>query len=307
MRRKIMSLKPRGAGAIPETTAHFAHAAFPKGNAIMRLRDSLGPIYADEQFTALFPDDGQPALSPGLLALVNVLQFAEGLSDRQAAEAVRARIDWKYGLGLELDDPGFDASVLSEFRSRLIAGQAELLLFETLLTLLREQHLLKARGKQRTDSTHVLAAIMMLNRLECVGETMRHTLNVLATVAPDWLEDRVPSPWLERYSRRFDEYRLPTKREERYALAEQIGADGRQLLQLIDAEAEWAWLREVPAVQILRRVWIQQFYASEPSEPMRWRAAEDLPSAPQLISSPYDPDARWSKKRDMIWIPHSAV
>ena len=118
----------------------------------MRLRDSLGPIYSDEQFTALFPDDGQPALSPGLLALVTVLQFAEGLSDRQAAEAVRARIDWKYGLGLELDDPGFDASVLSEFRSRLMAGQAEVLLFETLLSLLREQHFLKARGKQRTDS-----------------------------------------------------------------------------------------------------------------------------------------------------------
>ena len=297
-----MSLKPQGVGSIPETTARFAHAAFPKGNAIMRLRDALGPIYTDEQFTALFPDDGQPALSPGLLALVTVLQFAEGLSDRQAADAVRARIDWKYGLGLELDDPGFDASVLSEFRSRLIAGQAELQLFETLLSLLREQHLLKVRGKQRTDSTHVLAAIVMLNRLECVGEAMRHTLNVLATVAPDWLEDWVPSAWFERYSRRFEEDRLPTKKEERYALAEQIGADGRQLLQMIYAETEWVWLREVPAVQILRRVWIQQFYASAPCEPVRWRVAEDLPPAPQLISSPYDADARWSKKRDTSWM-----
>jgi transposase len=145
----MMSLKPQGVGPIPETTAHFAHAAFPKGNAIMRLRDSLGPIYSDEQFRALFPHDGQPALSPGVLALVTVLQFAEGRTSRQAAEAVRARIDWKYGLALELDDPGFDASVLSEFRSRLIAGQAEQQLFETLLSLLREQHLLKARGKQR--------------------------------------------------------------------------------------------------------------------------------------------------------------
>ena len=297
-----MSLKPQGVGPIPETTARFAHAAFPKGNAIMRLRDNLGPIYTDEQFRALFPHDGQPALSPGLLALVTVLQFAEGLSDRQAAEAVRARIDWKYALGLELDDPGFDASVLCEFRSRLIAGQAELLLFETLLSLLREQHFLKARGKQRTDSTHVLAAIVMLNRLECVGETLRHALNVLATAAPDWLEEWVPSPWFERYGRRFEEYRLPTKKEDRYALAEQIGADGRQLLQMIDSETEWTWLREVPAVQILRRVWIQQFYASEPAEPVRWRVAEDLPPAPQLISSPYDPDARWSKKRDTNWV-----
>jgi hypothetical protein len=118
---------------------------------------------------------------------VSVLQFAEGLSDRQAADAVRSWIHWKYALGLKLDDPGFDASVLCEFRSRLIAGKAEMLLFETLLSLLREQGLLKARGKQRTDSTHVLAAIRMLNRLECVGETLRHALNVLATVAPDWL------------------------------------------------------------------------------------------------------------------------
>src|SRR5215469_5371578 len=96
MRRKKMSLKPQGMAPIPETTARFAHEAFPKGNAIMRFRDALGPIYTDEQFTALFPEDGQPALSPGLLALVTVLQFAEGLSDRQAANAVRARIDWKY-------------------------------------------------------------------------------------------------------------------------------------------------------------------------------------------------------------------
>jgi transposase len=297
-----MSLKPQGVSPIPETTTRVAQTAFPKGNAIMRLRDALGPIYTDEQFCALFPHEGQPALSPGFLALVTVLQFAEGLSDRQAAEAVRARIDWKYALGLEVDDPGFDASVLSEFRSRLIAGQAEQQLFETLLALLREQHLLKARGKQRTDSTHVLAAIVMLNRLECIGETLRHTLNVLATVAPDWLEVWVPAAWFERYSHRFEEYRLPPKKEDRYALAEQIGADGRQLLQMIDAETEWAWLREVPAVQILRRVWIQQFYASELCEPVRWRLAEDLPPAPQLISSPYDPDARWSRKRDTSWV-----
>src|SRR6266571_504415 len=285
MRRKTMSLKPQGVGPIPESTARVAHAAFPKGNALMRLRDQLGPIYTDEQFRAPFPQDGQPALSPGLLALVSVLQFAEGRTSRQAAEAVRARIDWKYALALELDDPGFDASVLSEFRSRLIAGQAESLLFETVLTHLREQHFLKARGKQRTDSTHVLAAIVMLNRLECVGETVRHALNVLATVAPDWLQERVPSAWFERYARRFEEYRLPTKKEERYVLGEQIGADGRQLLQMLAAETQWAWLWEIPAVQILRQVWIQQFYASETCEPVRWRVAEDLPPYKTLLTN----------------------
>jgi len=123
----------------------------------------------------------------------------------------------------------------------------------------------------------------------------------LATVAPDWLGAQVPAPWYERYARRFEEDRLPAKKEDRYALAEQIGADGLQLLQLIDVEKEWAWLREIPAVQILRRVWIQQFYASDPGSALHRRVAEDLPPAPLLISSPYDPDARWSKKRETTW------
>jgi transposase len=127
---------------------------------------------------------------------------------------------------------------------------------------------------------------------------LRHALNVLATVAPDWLSGQAPSAWFERYAPRFEEYRLPPKKEDRYALAAQIGIDGRQLLDMIDAQTDWTWLHEVPAVQILRRVWIQQFYASDPSEPIRWRKAEDLPPAPLLISSPYDPDARWSKKRE---------
>ena len=277
-----MSLKPQEVNPIPGETMRVAHAAFPKGNALMRLRDLLGPIYTDAQFTALFPHDGQPALSPGRLALVSVLQFAEGLSDRQAADAVRNQIDWKYALALNLDDPGFDASVLSEFRSRLLAGGAEKQLFETLLILLREQGFLKSRGKQRTDSTHVLAAVVTLNRLECVGETLRHALNVLATVAPDWLEAQVPSPWYERYARRFEEYRLPPKKEDRYALAEQIGADGLQLLQLIDVEKEWAWLGEIPAIQILRRVWIQQFYACEPGSPVRLPCGGGSPPGPAV-------------------------
>ena len=123
-------------------------------------------------------------------------------------------------MALDLTDPGFDASVLSEFRSRLIAGNAELLLFETMLTLFRQQGLVKAKGRQRTDSTHVLAAIQTLNRLECVGETLRHALNRLATLAPEWLQSSVPSEWFTRYSRRFEEYRLPPGKAERYALAE---------------------------------------------------------------------------------------
>jgi transposase len=179
-----MSLPASLSAPVPEETSRVARAAFPKGNVCMQMRDALGPIYSNPQFASLFSHTGQPAEAPARLALVLVMQFAEGLPDRQAADAVRGRIDWKYALGLELTDPGFDASVLSEFRTRLITGAVEHLLLDTLLTQLQERGLLKGRGTQRTDSTHILAAIRTLNRLELVGETMRYALNRLAVVAP---------------------------------------------------------------------------------------------------------------------------
>ena len=152
----------------------------------MHMRDELGPPTRTRHLPRC-SHWATLAEAPAQLALITVMQFAEGLSDAQAADAVRARIDWKYALAPDLTDPGFDASVLSEFRQRLITGHAELLLFETMLPRFQEQGLLKAKGRQRTDSTHVLAAIQTLNRLECIGETLRHALNVLATVAPNWL------------------------------------------------------------------------------------------------------------------------
>ncbi len=299
-----MSLQPQVVYLVPEETARVARAAFPKGNVYLRMRDTLGMIYDDLTFATLFPVQGQPAESPFRLALTSVMQFAENLSDAQAADAVRGRLDWKYALGLELTDPGFDASVLSEFRSRLITGGAEQVLLDTLLTLFREQGLLKPRGKQRTDSTHVLAAIHALNRLECVGETLRHALNSLAVVAPAWLLAQVTPDWFDRYGPRVDNYRLPKTDTERQALAEVMGADGFQLLHAVYAPEAPDWLREVPAVDILRQVWVQQLYAPEPQ--VRWRAAEDLPPGALLINSPYDPEARFSVKRDITWTGYKA-
>ena len=182
-----MSLQPQASYPIPEETQRVDRAAFPRGNRYMQVADRLGPIYQDMQFSTLFPSRGQPAEAPARLALATLLQFAEGLSDRQAADAVRSRMDWKYVLGLDLADPGFDHTVLSEFRARLVTGKAAHLLLDTLLTLARTQGLLKTRGRQRTDSTHVLAAIRVLNRLERVGETLRAALNSLAVVAPAWV------------------------------------------------------------------------------------------------------------------------
>src|SRR3954464_15119266 len=167
-----MSLKPAVIQPVPEETARVARAAFRKGNPLLRLRDELGAVFRDEGFVDLFPRLGQPGLPPWRLALVTLLQFRENLPDRQAAEAVRARIDWKYLLGLELADPGFDHSVLCEFRSRLLEGRAEERLLGKLLDACRARGRLKARGRQRTDATHVLASIRVLNRLELLGETL---------------------------------------------------------------------------------------------------------------------------------------
>jgi transposase len=150
----------------------------------MRMRDALGPIYTNATLAALFAHTGRPAEAPAQLALLPVRPCAAGRSEAQAAEAVQARSDWQYARALELTDPGFDASVLSAFRQRLITGHAELLLCETMVTRLREQRRLKANGRQRPDSPPVLAAMQTLNRLECVGAALRHALHVLATAAP---------------------------------------------------------------------------------------------------------------------------
>ncbi len=177
-----MSLHPDSDPSVPDDTAAVARAVFPQGTGCLRLRDRLGPIFADEQFASLFPKSGQPAECPWRLALVTLLQFGENLSDRRAADAVRSRIDWKYLLGLSLKDPGFDASVLNEFRSRLVKGGAESLLFDRLLVLCREQGFLIQHGRQRTDSTHVIGAVRSLTRLACAIETLRAELEALRPV-----------------------------------------------------------------------------------------------------------------------------
>jgi transposase len=274
----------------------------------MRLRDELETIFVDETFAALFPRRGQPAQSPWRLALVTVFQFAEGLSDREAADAVRSRIDWKYALSLELTDPGFDHSVLSEFRSRLLTGHAEHLLLDTFLERLREHGLLRARGRQRTDSTHVLAVIRALNRVELVAETLRAALNSLAVAAPEWLLAHAEPEWATRYALRAAADRRLTKPEQRQQQAEVTGTDGFTLLTRLYAPDTPRWLCEVPAVERLRQVWVQNFVPTEPtaaggSGGGRWRTEEDgLPPSLLFIASPYDTDARYARKYTTSWV-----
>jgi transposase len=195
-----------------------------------------------------------------------------------------------------MEDSGFHFSVLSAFRKRLLAESAEQRLLDDMLKRLKEKELLKARGRQRTDSTHVLAAIRTVNRLECVGETLRAALNVLAVAAPKWLLEQVTPDWFERYGERFEQYRLPKERAERTELGETIGRDGYHLLQAIYAEDAPPWLREIEAVDILRQVWLQQYVVQD--EQVTWRSAKNLPANKLLIFTPYDVQARSRKKRN---------
>ena len=296
-----MSLPSPGPDAIPEETARLARAINPKGTLYMQIRDHLGVIYGNQSFASLFSTRGQPAEAPWRLALVCIFQFIEGLTDRQAAEAVQQRIDWKYALALALNDPGFDFSVLCKFRARLLAGGNEMRLFDTMLAHLKTQGLLKVRGRQRTDSTHVLATVRTLNRLERVGETMRHALNVLAEVVPDWLRAHAAPEWYERYGRRMENYRFPKAETERSELGATIGRDGVQLLLVIERATDLPWLRDLPVLETLRRVWAEQ-YTDLSVDTICFREKKDLDIPGNLIASPYDPEARFSTKRGMDWV-----
>jgi transposase len=294
-----MSLRPVPTGEIPTETVRVARAAFPKGTVVTRLRDEFSELYRDEDFSRFYPALGQPGLAPWRLALVTVLQFLEHLSDRQAADAVRARIDWKYALGLDLTDPGFHFSVLTEFRARLVAGGAEHLLLDTMLEHLKERGLVKARGKQRTDGTHVLAAVHDLHLLELVAETLRATLDDLAAAAPDWLRGVAQPVWFERYARRIEDWRLPKSQAKREALALEVGADGFLLLDGLDAPGAPAAAREVAMVGTLRDVW-RVHYARDGGRP-RWRSGRELPPVGERLQSPHDPEAHYSAKRGLEW------
>lgn len=296
-----MSLHPHPVNPVPCETVRVARAAFPKGNIYMQVRDELGTIYQDVKFASLFSNLGKPATSPWRLALVTMMQYAEGLSDRQAADAVRSRIDWKYALGLELTDPGFDSTVLCEFRARLVRGNVEQLILDELLKLCKERKWLKARGRQRTDSTHVLASIRALNRLQCVQETMRAALNSLAVIAPQWLKEYSDPEWVDTYGPRADDFRLPPGEDKRLFQALKVGTDGHALMSAILAEEAPEWLRHVPAVETLRRVWIQQYYIQD--DTITWRTEDEgVPPSRIFISSPYDLDAHLAKKRTTQWV-----
>jgi len=271
------------------------------------VRDMLGEVFPDGDFAQAFGSRGRPGYSPGRLALVSVLQRAESLTDRQAAEAAGRDLAWKYALGLSLDDPGFDFSVLSEFRARVLAGGLEQRMLDALLAVLVEKGLVKAGGKQRTDSTHVVSAVRDLNRLELAGESVRAAVEAITAVAPGWFASRFEvAGWSARYGRRIDSWRLPTSQTKRAQLALDYGSDGFALMEAVYSAGAPGWLRELPAAQVLRRVLVQNYLRTvdeHGKQVIKRRDAEKdgIPPAPRRITSPYDIDARWAAKGDDLY------
>ncbi len=229
------------------------------------------------------------------------MQYIEDLTDAQAAQAVRGRIDWKYALSLPLADPGIDSSVLSEFRGRLVKAKAEELLLDRLLERCQERGWLSGGGVQRSDSTHVLAAIRVMHRLEVVGETLRAALNSLAVAVPQWLQEKVPVEWFSCYGSRVEDYHMPKASDERQQLGETIGRDGYRLLAAVyDHDAPVGQVN-LPAVEVLRQVWVQQFHI-DADQQVHFRQPNNSPPSAQLIHSPYDVEARFSRKRETQWV-----
>jgi transposase len=288
-----MSIRPRLGVEVPELTARVARASNPAGTTAMWVRDRLDGLWDDEDFVGWYPRDGRPGISPAQLATVCVLQFLLGLSDRDAAEAVRCRIDFKYALGLELDDPGFHHSVLGDFRERLLEeGRADRL-FDLALARLKEAGLVRERTSQRTDSTHVLAAVRDLSRLKLVTEAVRAALEELARTAGHALDGLVDDDWGRRYGRPVRLGKNPTRPKTRM---NEAGADALRLLKHLAARCPD--LLRGPQVQALRQILVQNYYW-DPAGRLRWRDEEGdagLPPSAARLVSPYDPAARYSRR-----------
>lgn len=227
------------------------------------VRDKLGEWLSDEQFAGAYGVRGKPGWPPSRLALVTIFQKAENLTDRQVAECVRTRIDWKYALGLDLADPGFDHSILSEFRARVAAGGLDQVVLDTLLERLAADGLVGAGATMRTDSTHVISAVRDLNRLELAGESVRACLEQLVVAAPQLAAQLLDDSWGTRYAARVDTWRMPAATARQHELALAYGRDGHTLLTAVYAAAasdpDLALRARLRQVEVLRVVLVQNY------------------------------------------------
>ncbi|MGK4585995.1 IS1182 family transposase [Kitasatospora sp. HPMI-4] len=258
--------------------------------------DRLDGLWRDDDFAGWYPRDGRSGISPAQLATVCVLQFLLGLSDRQAAEAVRCRIDFKYAMAMELDDPGFHHSVLADFRERLVLDDRADRLLDLALARLKEAGLVRERTTQRTDSTHVLAAVRELTRLELVTEAVRAALEEVARTASHLLTGLVDEEWGRRYGRPVRLGKNPTRPKTRIITA---GDDACRLLEHLHRHGPG--YRPGLQAEALRQIVVQNYYRDAAGR-LRWRTAADggLPPSAAAIVSPYDTTARYVRHGHII-------
>jgi transposase len=292
-----MCLKSQSPWSMPEETGRIGRMLL-KGNDPYRLiGDRLFEKWEEEEFADLYAREGKPGYSPVILAFVSVFQFMERVADRQAAQALRMRLDWKYALHLPLEDSGFDFSVLSEFRDRLIEGNAAQRVFEKLVEEIRALGLIKEHGKQRTDSIAMLTKVRRLCRVETVVETLRLAVVALVEADREWSEEIIPPSWEAKYGERFVRQRYSEKEWKEYE--EQIGEEGQWLLRRLETGGAPAELQDLPEVQVLKTVWAQQFRAA--GGKMAYTELKKYDGHTQ-IQSPHDPQARYSRKRHFAWV-----
>lgn len=292
-----MSLKPELPRPMPEELVLLGPRLLSLDSPYRLVGDKLYEQYDEADYVDLYHPEGKPGLSPVDLALVTAFQHMENLSDRQAAEAVRVRLDWKYALHLPLEYPGFNFSVLSEFRDRVIEHQAEARLFDRVLQQLHALGLVRRRGRQRTDSLAVLTKVRDLNRLEQVVETLRLAVRSLLKTDPEWTRAAVPPTWEEAYGVRCVAGKL--SKAERQALYARVGPDGQWLLERLQADTTPPALCTLPAVEVLATVWQQQFETVDGEIVFRKRGSYD---GKTYIVTPHDPEARYSKKGPQEWV-----
>lgn len=291
-----MSLKIPFPAEIPEETQRAVEPLLA-GDSVYRLvGKEIDQIIKDEDFLELYASEGRPAVNPVVLALVSIFQFLEKLPDRAAAEAAVMRLDWKYALRQELSWMGFHYSDLCNFRKRLLDHGQERVVFERVVTYLRERGYVKEGGKQRTDSTKIIGLVARLSRLELVWETMRVAIRALIATDVDWVRDHLPVSFVDNYSRQSWEYRL-SYAEIRGRMVD-AGQEGYWLLDQVEAHGDGT-LKGLAEIEQLKRVLEEQFDRGDdgkttPRPPGKAKG--------DVITTPHDPDVRYGCKGGQGWV-----
>lgn len=291
-----MSMHTPFAAEIPEETRRVVEPLLPADSVYRLVGNEVDQMINDQDFVDMYASKGRPAVNPVVLALVLIFQFLEKLPDRAAAEAAVMRLDWKYALRQELTWTGFHYSDLCNFRKRLIEHEREWMVFERMVTYLRERGYIRERGKQRTDSTKIIGLVARLSRLELVCETIRVTLGALVEADGAWVKKHLPVSFVDKYSRRRSDFRL-SKVEVQQRMGE-TGQEGYWLLDQVEAHGSDE-LKALTEVKQLRRVLEEQFVRGEDGETTALPPGQ---AKGDVITNPHDPEVRYGYKGGEGWV-----